>query len=79
MFNEWPLAHMEIVFHTPLSSLMPSWGWCVYLQVCVYVCVCVQVAHMLLEWRWEGRNKEGIEGAGGSGTERMNECPGSRR
>lgn len=25
------------------------------------MCVCVQVAHMLLEWRWEGRNKEGIE------------------
>ena len=45
----------------------------------MYVCVCVQVAHMLLEWRWEGRSKEGIEGAGGSGIERMNECPGSRR
>ena len=70
---------MEILFHTPLSSLMPSRGWCVYLQVCARVCVCVQVAHMLLEWRWEGRSKEGIEGAGGGGIERMNECPGSRR
>lgn len=48
VFNEQPPACMEIVFHTPLSSLMPNEGWCVHLPVSVYVCKCVQVTHILL-------------------------------
>lgn len=58
VFNEQLPARMEIVFHTTLSSLMPNGGWCVYLQVSVYVRV--QVTHVLLGWRWEGRNKAGV-------------------
>ena len=69
MFNE---QRMEIVFHTPLSSLMPSWGVvCTFASelarmcvcVCVFACACkpVSVHTHAPRGRWEGRNKEGEE------------------
>lgn len=38
------------------------------MPVSVYMCKSVQVTHMLLGWRWEGRNKVW----GGAGSKWMN-------
>lgn len=44
VFNEQTLALMEIVFHTPLSSLIPSVRVCACARVHVYERVCVLYA-----------------------------------